>query len=297
MASADSLYDGAEPFVSSRVIAGTPTRVIEMNGREPVLLLLHGFSDQADTWFPLMNELRAVGRRAVAVDLPGFGQSPPLAPGRVLPQYDAFVQEALRLYTVDGIPPVVVGNSLGAVLAVRAAGDPDTPVTGIVPISPAGYGHACWIRSLERVPRVMRLAGLQLLPMSAYRRLTMLAFPLMVTGSGHMVKGAAAAYSAQFRNRGDLGRLLGSAADVLTEVRDSALESAPAFPMLLIWGDRDRLTLSTGAERLLAMVADSEVAELAILPGCGHCPQLEKPAEIATLVDDFIGRLEAADRS
>lgn len=71
------------PRFRRRIIAGIRTRTIEVDGREPALLLLHGFSDQADTWLPLLQELGVSGRRAVAVDLPGFGQSRPLKPGRL----------------------------------------------------------------------------------------------------------------------------------------------------------------------------------------------------------------------
>ena len=51
------------------------------------VVLLHGWSDSADTWRPLLAQLGARGRRAIAVDLPGFGEATRLHDGAVLPHW------------------------------------------------------------------------------------------------------------------------------------------------------------------------------------------------------------------
>jgi pimeloyl-ACP methyl ester carboxylesterase len=61
-------------------------------------------------------------------------------------------------------------------------------------------------------------------------------------------------------------------------------------PVLLIWGDRDRMTPISGAEPILAGIKE---ARLERLEGYGHCPQLEAPDRICELVEEFI--LETAD--
>ncbi len=48
-------------------------------------MLLHGWGDSADTWRPLLAELGARDRRAIAVDLPGFGTASPLTEDAMLP--------------------------------------------------------------------------------------------------------------------------------------------------------------------------------------------------------------------
>jgi pimeloyl-ACP methyl ester carboxylesterase len=291
------MFDAAPDLhTSMREIGGVPTRVIENDGAGPVVVLLHGYSDQALTWVPLLRELALVGRRAVAVDLPGFGESEPLGPGPVLPQLDAFVAEAAALYEEDGVPPVVAGNSLGGVLAIRAGSDPDLSLSAIVPISPAGYGHSRWIQWVERAPRLMGLANRAILPMVIYRPVARHAFRILGSGHGAMVEDAARTYSRQYRRRSDVRRLLGNGSLVLSEARESARSTTPAVPMLIVWGKRDRLTLHSGSERLLKQVANAELAELVTLPDCGHCPQLEEPQLVAEVLDEYIERLGAKPR-
>jgi pimeloyl-ACP methyl ester carboxylesterase len=58
------------------------TRALELEGGGPGIVLLHGWGDSADTWRPLLAELAARDRRAIAVDLPGFGEATRLRPGR-----------------------------------------------------------------------------------------------------------------------------------------------------------------------------------------------------------------------
>ena len=64
--------------------AGHRTRALEVAGSGPGIVLLHGWSDSADTWRPLLAQLGSRGRRAIAVDLPGFGEATRLHDGAVL---------------------------------------------------------------------------------------------------------------------------------------------------------------------------------------------------------------------
>src|SRR3954469_22489431 len=93
-------------------LGGHSTRALEVAGEGPGLVLLHGWGDSADVWRPLLGELAARERRAIAVDLPGFGRATRLGPGAVLPQLDAFAAELVRSWA-DGEPVVVAGSSLG----------------------------------------------------------------------------------------------------------------------------------------------------------------------------------------
>ena len=56
------------------------------------------------------------------------------------------------------------------------------------------------------------------------------------------------------------------------------------MPVLLVWGDRDRMVPPAGARHVLAALPD---VEHVLLEGCGHCPQLEEPERLSTLLLAF----------
>src|SRR5918997_547960 len=145
----------------SMQLAGHRTRVLELEGGGPGIVLLHGWGDSADTWRPLLAEIASTGRRAIAVDLPGFGHASRLAPGAILPQLDDFAA-ALVLEWGGGEPVVVAGNSLGGAVALRLAELPDLPLAGVMPVAPAGLEMPGWFDVVERDPIIRRLLDIPL---------------------------------------------------------------------------------------------------------------------------------------
>jgi pimeloyl-ACP methyl ester carboxylesterase len=62
---------------------------------------------------------------------------------------------------------------------------------------------------------------------------------------------------------------------------------ALTLPTLVIWGDRDATTPLAQGRRLAQLIAG---AELAIMPGIGHMPQIEDPAQFDRLLLAFLAR-------
>lgn len=123
------------------------TRILEVNGYGPPLVLVHGLSDSADTWRPLLHRLAAQGRYGVALELPGFGTAPDAQPRKVMPQLEAeVVTAAERATAATGMAPVRVGNSLGAAVALYVAARNPTLTSAVVPVCSAGLYHPAWIR-------------------------------------------------------------------------------------------------------------------------------------------------------
>jgi pimeloyl-ACP methyl ester carboxylesterase len=267
-------------------VGGVATRALALDGDGPGLILLHGWGDSADTWRPLLTRLARLGRRAIAVDLPGFGAATDVAPGPLLPQYDAFAAALIQEWA-GGRDAVVVGNSLGGVTALRLAQRGDLPLAGVVPVAPAGLDMPRWFDIVERDPVLSRLLASGIpLPRAAvaaavgeaYRRL---AFSSPRAADPEAVR----TYVGYHASRAGLARLLASGRRLLPELASPPFDfTAIACPVLLVWGTRDHMCPHRGARVLTEALP---AARLELLDGCGHCPQLEMPGSLASLLAGF----------
>jgi pimeloyl-ACP methyl ester carboxylesterase len=275
---------------------GLATTVLRVEGEGPPFILLPGYSDIADTWRGVLRALGAAGRAALAADLPGSSVRTERAKGPLLPALDGFVADLVRSHA-EGQNVVLGGNSLGGVMSIRAAQDPDLPLAGVVPIGPAGLGHSPWINYLARDPVIRRLAKLPVsVPAWLVHQGVRFAMPRLVVGTRATLEpGAVRAYASQYQTPRDIRRLIGGAHSLLDEIEGCYELERIERPVLLIWGARDRLVPASGAKRLLDAVPGSR---LVTLHRAGHCPQLEEPGRIAQLLLDFDEEVRgAADRA
>ena len=73
--------DPAAVRASPDASPATRRRVLELEGDGAPIVMFHGYADSADTWRQTLALLARRGRRAIAVDLPGFGTADPLRAG------------------------------------------------------------------------------------------------------------------------------------------------------------------------------------------------------------------------
>lgn len=274
-------------------IAGFESRALELDGEGPPLILLHGWSDSADTWRPVIDRLRRAGRRAVALDLPGYGTASRLSHEEpILGQLDRFVRAALIRFG-DDEPAVLAGNSLGGCAALRAAENPKLPIAGVVPIAPAGLDMAGWFAAVES-ERLIRLLMASPLPLpsgvvrgtvgTVYRQV---AFARPFSVDPRIV----ASFTRHVSTRRDVVRILATGRRLRAELREPFRLDRVECPVLVLWGDSDRMVFSSGADRLLRELRE---CSLEVIEGCGHCPQLEKPDRTAELIGEFCAEAVAA---
>lgn len=271
--------------------------MLELEGSGSPLLLLHGFADSADTWRPLMGRLGDADRGAAAIDLTGFGTASSLEPKEpLLPQWDRLVAAAIEELSArhDGEDVIVVGNSLGGALALRAAQREDLPVAGIVPIAPAGLEMARWfpIIESERLIRLLRLSPVPI-PEAIVREIVSRAYRNLAF---HDPAGADAGVVTSFaKHIGTIERSMGVldiGRRMLPELEDPFDLTRIDCPLLLVWGERDRMVYTAGAERVLRTV---DYSDIEVLPNCGHCPQVEAPDRLAELLLAFPGQQAAGN--
>lgn len=109
-----------------------PVHWKDYGGHGPLHVLVHGLGGSIANWDFIGPRLARRGR-VVALDLPGFGLSPPASDWSLETHRDAV---AGFIETFGG-PAIVVGNSLGALLAEMVASDRPDVVDGLILISPA----------------------------------------------------------------------------------------------------------------------------------------------------------------
>jgi pimeloyl-ACP methyl ester carboxylesterase len=106
------------------------------DGSGPPILLLHAALHDRTDYSPVQGAL-ASGRRVLALDWPGHGESPlPAAPLGAVQFGDLLVEFADRL---DLRNLVVVGNSVGGYAACRLALDRPERVAGLVLVNTGGF--------------------------------------------------------------------------------------------------------------------------------------------------------------
>ena len=268
-------------------VAGHRTRVLELEGAGPGFVLMHGWGDSADTWRPLLAELAARGRRAIAVDLPGFGRASRLAPGAILPQLDAFA--AVLVQEWGGAEPVVVaGSSLGGCVALRLAEHAsELPLAGVIPVAPAGLETPGWFDLVERDPIVRRLLDIPMpVPGALVRALVGAEYGRLEHPSAGR-RDVVDAFAAQHDCRRRVAALLESGRHLLPELAAAPFDlAAVGCPVLLVWGSRDRMVPHTGARVVLEALPGTHVE---LIEGCGHCPQLEATGALLELLLEFPG--------
>jgi pimeloyl-ACP methyl ester carboxylesterase len=265
-------------------MAGCATRALEVAGEGPGIVLLHGWSNSADTYRPLLQELAYRGRRAIAVDLPGFGAATPLQPGAVLPQLDAFAAEFVTGWA-DNEPVVVAGNSLGGCLALRLAENPgELKLAGVVPVAPDGLELPSWFDPIEEDPLVRRLLAMPVaVPGEIVRRGKRNAQRALLFKDSQ--RAVVDALGRDTSTRADVAALLQSGRELAPELATAPFDLVGIrCPVLLVWGAADRMLPHTDARMALDALPTTQVE---LIENCGHHPQLEATGRLAELLLPF----------
>ena len=115
-----------------------PTHYVDWGGTGPAFLLVHGLGGSNVNWTGVAGPLSELGRVA-AIDLAGFGLTPPGLRGFSLGDQRKLLTRFIS--ETDRKPAIVIGNSMGGLIAMQlASGAPDL-VAGLVLVNPALPPH------------------------------------------------------------------------------------------------------------------------------------------------------------
>lgn len=243
-------------------------------GLGPALVFLHGIGNQSGSWVRQLEAL-APRFRVIAWDAPGYGASDPL-PAEA-PSADDYAGSLAALLDALGVAQaVLVGSSLGALVASAFAARWPQRVGGLVLLNPAGgYGRASAKEREEklaaRLDRLARLgpAGMaQDLPSG------------MLSPSASAEAHALAAWStATIRPDG-----YAQATRMLANGRLAEDAARYPGPVLVVAATADTITPAAGCERIARAFPRGRFH---LLKGPGHLSYLDVPAPVNALVAEF----------
>ena len=274
---------------SSLLVGGTRTRLIQAGPRDAAeaVVFVHGNPGSADDWERLIVAAGGIGKRALAFDLPDFGET--VAPdgfAHDVPGYASFLGEVLEELGIERVH-LVIHDFGGAIGLVWAMAHPDALAgitlidTGLMP----GYRWHIMAR-IWRTPVVG-----EALQASATRRLFRFLVNLQEPRGlprdfvermyDHYDQRTRRAVLELYRATPDPGGMAESLVATFAS-RD--------LPALVIWGEDDAYLPSSYAYRQREAFPGAEVH---VLPASGHWPFADAPETVERLLADFLQRLGA----
>ncbi len=285
-------------------VATVPSRTVEVDGPVhyvdfggdpdgPAIVCVHGLGGSHRNWLAVAPALAGLGR-VLAPDLVGHGRTP--AAGRV-PDLDGHRRLLSGfLAAAVGRPAVLVGNSMGALVAALVAADEPRSVAGLVLVDPA-----LPVRSLAGIhPQVVAsfaacaVPGLGEAFLAVRRRRTTAEQSVLrvlrsccvdVARVPSPVVEAHVALTEEVDRSGTDAAYLTSARSLTRRMVAPAATLAALDrvrqPTLVLHGARDRLVPLRAAR---AVVATRPSWRLEVAADAGHVPMLELPAWTAGTV-------------
>jgi pimeloyl-ACP methyl ester carboxylesterase len=256
-------------------------------GTGEVLVLLHGMAGSSDTWREVIPRL-SQHHRVVAPDLLGHGQSDKPRADYSLGAFAVWLRDLLDELAVTRA--TIVGHSLGGGVAMQFVYQHPDYCQRLILISSGGLGP-----DVGLVLRLLSAPGAELiLPVIA---------PQPVLSFGDKLRSWLSSQGIQSPRGAEIWRAYASLADAPTrnaflrtlrsvvDYRGQAVSAlnrlnlTVELPVMAIWGDDDKIIPVEHARVAHAARANSR---LEVLTGVGHWPQVERPADVVELIEDFI---------
>jgi pimeloyl-ACP methyl ester carboxylesterase len=278
-----------------------PVHYVDYGGPEeaPLLLMVHGLGGSVLNWAAIAPTL-AETYRVMAIDLVGFGRTQPL--GRSPHINDNRDLLARFIDEFIGHPVIVVGNSMGGLLAMLLADERPSLVLGLVLVDPAvPVGPAARPDPLVTltfggyaVPALARVFMSRRRTLVSAEDQAMAVLRLCCVDTSRVPEHVLQQHLDLARERKDYpdvdaelivaGRSL-----VLVLARRRwlrALMGRISVPVLLLHGSRDRLVPLAAAR---AVARHNPAWRFEVAENVGHVPQLEAPDWTVDRIRDWLG--------
>lgn len=249
----------------------------EGNAKRPVALMIHGWSS---SWYAMSPLIPGLSKRyrCVAVDLPGYGESPRPSEKITIEGYADILADLLRQIT--NRPAILIGHSMGGMISITLALKYPDLVERMVLLCPTISGQLSLFINLFISP----ITVLETFPFTGW--LVSMIEPHMFGVTDRLMRPASFAehslvskedydhLRADARRR-EQGRVR---AECFWAMQDGDLRgrlNKITTPSLVIWGMEDNTVPLKDAS---VLSEEWPEADLRILPSSSHWPQFECPA-------------------
>lgn len=240
-------------------------------GKGETVIFVHGVYGRKEHWAETARHLRR-NYRVVLLDLPGFGENPPLPPDgyRLENQLAAFSE------IIDGLDTGhfhIAANSMGAQIAVTyAASYPDRVKTLALIGSPLGVATP----KMSDMDLAL-IAGERPLVVESERDFedrNAWLFP----STPRLPRPVLKLWAMEEASRSELNKRIWVESQDLSGVRRvDQLVTLLDIPVLVLWCHQDRIFHISGADVLDEKLAQGTVVRM---DGCGHVPMLDQPSDV-----------------
>lgn len=241
-------------------------------GDLPPVAIMHGLSSAGSQFAAVLRRLLRTHRRVMAVDAPAHGFSPVPRTG---PSYETLRNgwfEGLDRLIPVGDPAFVLGNSMGGFAAIRYASSRPERVRGLILVSPGG-AHMTPAQ-FDKLLDSFRLKNVD----------DALAFLGRLFSRPHPLHPWIAPMVLRELSKHEVRMLIDRMC--VMELLDPREVENIEHPILFIWGDQDGILPKESRDFFLRHLPPH--AQIRTPPHFGHSPQLEHPAELVDMTQDFI---------
>jgi pimeloyl-ACP methyl ester carboxylesterase len=279
-----------------------PLHRVDFGGDGDLIVLVHGLGGSTTNWIAVADGLARYGR-VLALDLPGFGLSPP-GPDYRLETHREAVESFIEM---EGPPATLIGNSTGGLIAQMVSAHRPDLVSRLLLIAPASPPvlpdpRLDWptaIRlALQATPGFGNAYGRRFISSHTPEELVRLSMEMITHRRGRVPVEVIEASVDMARIRKELPWSAEATASTASSIaafyarRSEHVRMIRAItaPTLVVQGVSDHIVSPTAVERICRLRPDWKLVQM---EDTGHTPQMDAPLRFLAEVEPWLKEIGA----